>query len=69
MNIEYLKYFSELAKIQHYGKGGKGAEYFTAGAQPCNQIVRRRVWGSAFSEGRAECEPQPLRQRTDEGCG
>ena len=37
MNIEYLKYFSELAKIQHYGK--------------------------------AECESQPLRQRTDEGCG
>ena len=23
MNIEYLKYFSELAKIQHYGKAAK----------------------------------------------
>ena len=23
MNIEYLKYFSELAKIQHYGKTAK----------------------------------------------
>ena len=23
MNIEYLKYFAELAKIQHYGKAAK----------------------------------------------
>ena len=69
MNIEYLKYFSELAKIQHYGKAAKALKYFTAGAQPRNQIVRRRVWSPAFSEGRAECESQPLRQRTDERCG
>lgn len=23
MNIEYLKYFAELAKVQHYGKAAK----------------------------------------------
>ena len=61
MNIEYLKYFSELDKNPALWKGGKGTEYFTAGAQPRNQIVRRRVWSPAFSEGRAECKSQPLR--------
>ena len=69
MNIEYLKYFSELAKIQHYGKGGKGTEYFTAGTQSCDQVAGRRVRSSAVSKRRAKCEPESLRQRADEGCG
>ena len=81
MNIEYLKYFSELAKIQHYGKaakalnnpalrkGGKGTEYFTAGTQSCDQVAGRRVRSSAVSKRRAKCEPESLWQRADEGCG
>ena len=40
MDLESLKYFSELAKIQHYGKGSKGTEYFTAGTQ----VMRSSRW-------------------------
>ena len=36
MNIEYLKYFAELAKTQHYGQAAKALEYFSAGTQPCD---------------------------------
>ena len=38
MNIEYLKYFAELAKIQHYGKA----------AQALNISQKRRLYGSAL---------------------
>lgn len=61
MNIEYLKYFSELAKIQHYGKAAKALNISQPGLSQLQQIVRRRVWSPAFSEGRAECKSQPLR--------
>ena len=50
MNIEYLKYFSELAKNPALRKGGKGTEYFTAGTQSCDQVAGRRVRSSAVSK-------------------
>ena len=52
MNIEYLKYFSELAKIQHYGKAAKALNISQPGL---SHAIK------SFSEGRAECESQPLR--------
>ena len=53
MNIEYLKYFSELAKIQHYGKAAKALNI----SQP------------GLSHAIKSLEPESLRQRADEGCG
>ena len=67
MNIEYLKYFSELAKIQHYGKAAKALNISQPGLS--HQVAGRRVRSSAVSKRRAKCEPESLRQRADEGCG
>ena len=69
MNIEYLKYFSELAKIQHYGKAAKALNISQPGLSHAIKSLEEEYGVPAFSEGRAECESQPLRQRTDEGCG
>ena len=69
MNIEYLKYFAELAKIQHYGKAAKALNISQPGLSHAIKTLGRGVWCSAVSERRAKCESESLWKRADEGCG
>ena len=66
MNIEYLKYFSELAKIQHYGKAAKALNISQPGL---SHAIKSLAEEYAVSKRRTKCEPESLRQRADEGCG
>ena len=68
MNIEYLKYFSELAKIQHYGKAAKALNISQPGLSHAIKSLEEE-YGVPLFQRRAKCEPESLRQRADEGCG
>lgn len=69
MNIEYLKYFSELAKIQHYGKAAKALNISQPGLSHAIKSLEEEYGVPLFQKRRAKCEPESLRQRADEGCG
>ena len=53
MNIEYLKYFSELAKIQHYGKAAKALNISQPGLSHAIKSLEEEYGGPLFQkEGR-----------------
>ena len=51
MNIEYLKYFSELAKIQHYGKAAKALNISQPGLSHAIKSLEEE-YGGRTSDGR-----------------
>ena len=63
-----FKIFCRAGKTAALRKSGKSAEYFPAGAQPCDQDTGGRVRCSALPERRTKREPEPLRKRIDAGC-
>ena len=63
-----FKIFCRAGKTAALWKSGKSAEYFPAGAQPCDQDTGGRVRCSALPERRTKREPEPLRKRIDAGC-
>ena len=50
MNIEYLKYFSELAKIQHYGKAAKALNISQPGLSHAIKSLEERAVGLRTEE-------------------
>ena len=58
-----FKIFCRAGKTAALRKSGKSAEYFPAGAQPCDQDTGGRVRCSALPERRTKREPEPLRKR------
>mgnify|MGYP003213497978 CR=1 FL=1 len=42
MNIEYLKYFAELAKLQHYGKAAKALNISQPGLSTVFRSSRKK---------------------------
>ena len=66
-NKQILKILRGTGQNAALWAGGEGVEYFSAGTQSCDQNLRRGVWRSAFSEGRAKCESEPIWKRADDG--
>ena len=55
MNIEYLKYFAELAKIQHYGKAAKALNISQPGLSHAIKTLEEEYGVPLFQkEGRTD---------------
>ena len=68
MNIEYLKYFAELAKLQHYGKAAKALNISQPGLSHAIKTLEDEYGVPLFQKEGRKREPEPLRKRIDAGC-
>ena len=69
MNIEYLKYFSELAKIQHYGKAAKALNISQPGLSHAIKSLEEASSGRAGSRTSDGRENGADRQCVSSGTG
>lgn len=69
MNIEYLKYFSELAKIQHYGKAAKALNISQPGLSHAIKSLEEEYGVPLFQKEGRNVSLSHYEARADEGCG
>lgn len=69
MNIEYLKYFAELAKVQHYGKAAKILNISQPGLSHAIKTLEEEYGIPLFQREGRNVSLSSYGKRINEGCG